>query len=77
MAEGMVRDLAAEQLVETARQADCKILYVRPGMQFGTEDTKFTVLSPQGEKGLFDMETDRNANSLVVAVKHQEFTGIF
>ncbi len=77
LAEGMVRDLAAEQLVETARQADCKILYVRPGMQFGTKDTKFTVLSPQGEKGLFDMETDRNANSLVVAVKHQEFTGIF
>ncbi len=44
-------------------------------MQFGTEDTTFTVLAPQSEGEL--QGTDRNANSLVVAVKHQEFTGIF
>lgn len=75
LAEGIVRDLAVEQLVETARQAGCEILYVRPGMQFGTADTTFTVLAPQSEGEL--QETDRNANSLVVAVKYQEFTGIF
>lgn len=75
LAEGMVRDLAMEQLVQLAKQADCEILYLKPGMQFGTKDTIFTVLAPQCEEGL--QGTDRNANSLVVAVNHLKFRGIF
>lgn len=75
LAEGIVRDSAMERLVTIAQQAGCEILYLRPGMQFGTADTRFTVLAPQSGEEL--QGTDRNANSLVMAVEHQEFTGIF
>lgn len=75
LAEGIVRDSAMERLVVIAQQAGCEILYLRPGMQFGTADTRFTVLAPQSGEEL--QGTDRNANSLVMAVEHQEFTGIF
>lgn len=75
LAEGMVRDMAMEQLIETASQAGCEILYLRPGMQFGTADTVFTVLAPSSEGEL--LGADRNANSLVLEVKHQEFRGVF
>lgn len=73
LAEGMVRDEAMEELVETAREAGCQILYVTPGMKFGAGDAVFTVLAPEeGEPG-----TDRNSNSLAVLLKCQDFAGIF
>ncbi len=85
LAQGMVKDQAMEELVQLAKKAGTKILYVNPGMEFGTKDTVFTVLAPgtakkrrtkaQTEKETAD--SDRNAASLVVAVQYQDFTGIF
>lgn len=78
LADGMVRDEAAEELEILAKEAGCRILYVKPGMEFGTKDTKFTVLAPDsGTKLSENSEADRNAASLAVAVRHGTFTGIF
>lgn len=71
LAKHMVRDEAMEALLQTAKTAGCEILYVSPGMKFGSGNTVFTVLSP--EHG----STERNASSLSVLLEHGEFTGVF
>lgn len=78
LAEGMVRDEAMEDLLELAEEAGSQIVYVMPGMKFGTRDTVFTVMAPECRRKVTENgETDRNALSLVLALKYQEFTGIF
>ncbi|NBH14620.1 DNA internalization-related competence protein ComEC/Rec2 [Lachnospiraceae bacterium] len=78
LAKGMVRDGAMEELQELAGEAGCQLLYVTPGMRFGTKDTVFTVLWPQSLPQVSEnMEKDRNAASLSVLLEHREFTGIF
>lgn len=44
----MVRDEAWESLLREAEGAGCNVLYVSPGMQFGSGDLMFTVLAPDG-----------------------------
>lgn len=71
LAEHMVRDAAMEDLLQTAKTAGCEILYVSPGMKFGSGNTVFTVLAPDVEG------TERNASSLSFVLEHGEFTGVF
>lgn len=71
LAEHMVRDAAMEELLQTAKTAGCEILYVSPGMKFGSGNTVFTVLAPDVEG------TERNASSLSFVLEHGKFTGVF
>ncbi len=78
LAKGMVEDEAAKELRKLAESAGCQILYVDAGMQFGTEDTVFTVLWPQSlRRDSQILQKDRNAASLSVLLEHQGFTGLF
>lgn len=78
LAAGMARDEAVEDLLELAEEAGCRVVYVEPGMKFGTGDTVFTVLAPECRpKDSENGEADRNDLSLVAAVRHQDFTAIF
>lgn len=69
--EYMVRDEALESLLKQAERAGCKILYVQPGMKFGSGDVVFTVLAPKRTSA------DRNASSLSLFLEYQGFSGIF
>ncbi len=75
VAEGMVRDEAGEELLMLAEDAGCRILFVSPGMRFGSGEAVFTVWHPQAE-GTEDKE-DRNGNSLVLSLEYRDFTGFF
>ncbi len=78
LAEGMVKDQAMDELRKLAKKAGCQILYVMPGMKFGTRDTVFTVLAPECGGNVSEYrEADRNALSLAFVLKHRKFTGIF
>ncbi len=78
LAKGMVQDEASKELIELAQTAGCQTVYVEPGMQFGTEDTVFTVLAPEATTSNLTAEehVDRNGASLVIAVEHSGFTGL-
>ncbi len=78
LAKGMVQDEASKELIELAKAAGCQIVYVEPGMQFGTEDTVFTVLAPEATPPNLTAvgHVDRNGASLVIAVEHSGFTGL-
>lgn len=74
LAEGMVWDEKAKELTELAEKNGSRILFVRPGMEFGSGKAVFTVWHPQAEGG----ETqDRNGASLVVSLEYEGFTGLF
>lgn len=75
-ARGMAEDENAEALLELAKKAGCQVVLAVPGMKFGTENTKFTVFHPEPDVHQRGKE-DRNGNSLVVALEHQGFTGMF
>lgn len=71
LAEYMVKDEAMETLVQAAEKAGCEVLYVSPGMKFGSGNLVFTALAPK-ENG-----TDRNASSLSMLLEHSGFRGVF
>ena len=72
------QDEAGKDLLNIASESGCKILYVTPGMQFGTENMRFTVLHPgEEEEQLENSEIDRNGMSLVVSLEYHGFTGVF
>lgn len=78
LAKGMVQDEASEKLSALAKEANCKILHVSPGEQFGTESLAFTVLHPgPGDSPDSPVSADRNGASLAVSLKYKSFTGIF
>jgi competence protein ComEC len=78
MAKGMVQDEAAKNLQARAREAGCKILYVKPGTRFGTREAVFTVLHPGAGTGAGgEGSAGRNEASLVVSLAYRSFTGIF
>lgn len=72
VAEGMVRDEAGAELLKLAERRGCRILFVSPGMQFGSEEAVFTVWHPQAE-----CAGDRNGNSLALSLEYRNFTGFF
>ena len=74
VAEGMVKDKAAEKLLKLAKDSGCKILSVKPNMKFGTKKLVFTVLHPNS---IIQTEVDRNSMSLVISLEYDGFTGIF
>lgn len=71
LARDMVRDEAMESLLQAAKEAECQVMYVSPGMRFGSGSAVFTVLAPNGSG------EDRNASSLSVLLEHPGFTGVF
>lgn len=75
LAEYMVWDEAMDSLLVEAGKAGCEIMYVSPGMEFGSGDMVFTVLAP-GEDGT-KSGADRNASSLSVLLEYRGFQGIF
>lgn len=83
VAEYMAHDEAMENLLQEAEKAGCKILFVRPGMEFGSGDMVFTVLAP-GEDlstgGVWESgqgkSADRNASSLSLLLCCQGFCGV-
>ncbi|MCI8484267.1 MAG: DNA internalization-related competence protein ComEC/Rec2 [Lachnospiraceae bacterium] len=74
LAEGMVWDEKAEELAELAEKNGCRLLFVRPGMEFGAGKAVFTVWHPPAEGG---EDQDRNGASLVVSLEYQGFTALF
>ena len=66
----MVRDEAGAELLKLAERRGCRILFVSPGMQFGSEEAVFTVWHPQAE-----CTGDRNGNSLALSLEYRNFTG--
>lgn len=79
VAKEIGQEEAGEELLDLALAAGCKILYVTPGMRFGSGELKFTVWNPDAEAGLqaANPPIDRNESSLVVSLECREFTGIF
>ncbi len=73
LAEYMVRDEALEALLQEARQAGCRLLYVLPGMEFGSGELSFTVLAPGKDSA---DSADRNAASLSLLVEYRAFSGV-
>lgn len=71
----MVRDEAWESLLREAKRAGCNVLYVSPGMQFGSGELVFTVLAPDG--GSEGNSAGRNALSLSFLLEYQGFSGVF
>ncbi len=71
----MVHDEAWESLLREAEGAGCNILYVSPGMQFGSGALVFTVLAPEGA-GIGN-NAGRNALSLSLLLEYQGFRGVF
>ena len=70
----MVRDEAWESLLREAEGTGCNVLYVSPGMQFGSGELVFTVLSPEG--GSTGSNADPNALSLSLLLKYKGFSGV-
>lgn len=68
----MVCDEAMELLLREAKRAGSKVVYVTPGMQFGSGELVFTVLAPDGGSNV-----DRNALSLSLFMQYRQFEGIF
>lgn len=75
VAEGMVRDEAGTELLNLAARRECRILFVSPGMQFGSEEAVFTVWHPQAEGA--EGKEDRNGNSMALSLEYRDFTGFF
>ena len=63
--------MAMESLLQAAKEAGCEVMYVSPGMRFGSGSAVFTALAPNGSG------EDRNASSLSVLLEHPGFTGVF
>lgn len=75
VAEGMAGDEAGAELLKLAERRGCRILFVSPGMQFGSEEAVFTVWHPRAEGA--EGKGDRNGNSLVLSLEYRDFTGFF
>lgn len=76
VAKNGVEDEAQRELLDLAERNGCEIVFVTPGMKFGTASAVFTVWHPQNS-GQRDQTLDRNGNSLVVSLEYQDFTGLF
>ncbi|MCI8991290.1 MAG: ComEC/Rec2 family competence protein [Eubacterium sp.] len=61
-----------EKLEAAAKKSGTEILYVTAGQQFKWNDTTVSVLAPTAENGM-----DRNEASLVLHLKHGNFTALF
>lgn len=61
VAEGMVRDEAAAELLSLAEQSGCEIVYMAPGMKFGTQEVIFHVLYPESSRQEQDEAKEKNA----------------
>lgn len=75
VAEGMVWDEAGTELLNLAARRECRILFVSPGMQFGSGEAVFTVWHPQAEGA--EGKEDRNGNSMALSLEYRDFTGFF
>lgn len=71
----MVRDEVWESLLRRVKGAGCNVLYVSPGMQFGSGELVFTVLAPEGRS--VGGSAGRNALSLSLLLEYQGFSGVF
>ncbi|MEH2942081.1 DNA internalization-related competence protein ComEC/Rec2 [Lachnospiraceae bacterium KK002] len=76
LAQGMVRDEASKELLELAEGAGCQVIWVAPGMKFGTEHAEFTVFHPEAD-GYKTGKEERNDSSLVVSLEYRGFAGLF